>query len=493
MGIWAWSERRAVLRFGSLGHDEVRSGIRETMARFNNGIRHLLFMARSNFWFLPALMSIAAVLSALFLVEIDLHFVRSGAGTGGSSGMPVESVRVILSTIAGSMITVATLVFSMTLVALTLVSQQLGPRILLQFMDDRPTQIVLGLFLATFLYALIVLVRAGQWSSDFRVTGVAVLAAVILAVLSMGAMIHFIHHVATRIQADVLIAELGLELNAAAASARRANAARHRFDDEAEEAHFTENFVAPSGFGVPAHRSGYLNHVDDAAILACTAAKDVRVQAMVVPGSFVHRGQPVLWIAPAGQAADRPEKARADEIISTLQGGLSIGRRRTPEATVEFEINALVEVALRALSPGINDPHTALACIDRLTDGLLLLLDVEPQNHLVRDEDGRARFLLKLTPFEGHLTAAFEPLRRAAQTSPGTLVKLVSAIRLLQANAKWPRHAAPLDALLDAIRSDAETVLASKVDRDLVIGALDAAVDERWLVTHESPTARATS
>jgi uncharacterized membrane protein len=136
-----------------------------------------------------------------------LAFQHKGVGFVPLITMPIESARLALSTIAGSMITIASLVFSMTLVALTLVSQQFGPRILMLFMDDRETQVVLGLFVGTFMFALIILLRLGDEAMGNRVPGVAVIAAAALTILSLGMMIRFIHHISMRIQADVLIAD----------------------------------------------------------------------------------------------------------------------------------------------------------------------------------------------------------------------------------------------------------------------------------------------
>ncbi len=393
-------------------------------------ISEIIFAIRSNFWFIPANLSVLAILAAFAILELDLLIAR-GADDGYllPLQMPVESARLVLSTIAGSMITVASLVFSLTLVALTLVSQQLGPRALLHFMDDRPTQIVLGLFIATFLFALVVLTRLDAEVTRGLVPGLAVIAAVALSVVALGMVIHFIHHIATRIQADVLIAELGADFRHAAQTFVSRGEAEDAFAYDAERENLLGWFEKASSRQVALENSGYLLRFDTGAM--CRLARDhqlvLRVEAR--PGAFVLAGHPVITAAPTGES--EPD----DETLSLLRDRLTVGSRRTPQASIEFDLKALVEVGLRALSPGINDPYTAASCVDRLADGIRVLMGRETEQRVTRDDDGDVRIIHMPEPFERNLSLAFDPITNAGQDNAIVLSKLAEVLSQLRGKA----------------------------------------------------------
>jgi uncharacterized membrane protein len=382
----------------------------------------IVFAIRSNFWFIPSALALAAIVAAILVSNTDLALYGNQIPLVPYAGIPLESARLVLSTIAGSMITVASLVFSMTLVALTLVSQQLGPRILLRFMDDRPTQIVLGLFIATFLFSLIVLFRIDDNAVSGRVPGLGILSSAGLAVASLGMMIHFVHHIANRIQADVLIAALGKDLNTAAATliSSRDQSAEIATEDEIKA--FEEQFEKSEPRTVRSARSGYLGGID--VITACRIGleHDLIFKSRVRSGEFVLAGTPVIDVV----GLDANEAA--DEIEEEIQDLLRLGQRRTPEASIEFELNALVEVALRALSPGVNDPYTAMACVDRLADGLRILMDQKSPHRIAHDAEDDIRFQHVPEPFERYLKVAFDPVIEMARNYTLVTNKLETAL-----------------------------------------------------------------
>jgi uncharacterized membrane protein len=332
------------------------------------------------------------------------------------------------------MITIASLVFSMTLVALTLISQQLGPRILLLFMDDRETQTVLGLFIATFIFALIVLVRVGNETLGNKVPSLAVFLTAGLALLSLGMMIRFIHHISTRIQADVMIAELGTELNRAASHFVATEESDEHEEATAAERKRLEALDSDSAATVPSPRSGYLRRLDGSAICELAASNDLVLKVLARPGEFVLTDAPVLKAAPANGKGKID-----DDCVAEISGLLDVGNRRTPEATIEFEINALVEVALRALSPAINDPFTAVACVDRLADGMRILIGRNDEQRISRDGKGEIRLVHAPAPFAGYLEQGFDAIRAAAKSHPMVLdemSRLLSAMAALATGAR---------------------------------------------------------
>ncbi len=431
----------------------------------NLQLSNIWYAIRSNFWFLPALLSLAGIASALLLLEADIALHNSGYLA--RLAMPTESARLALSTIAGSMITMASLVFSMTLVALTLVSQQLGPRILVRFMDDRPTQIVLGLFIATFLFSLIMLIRSGGDDAEGgRVPGVAVAVTATIAVLSLGAMIHFIHHIATRIQADVLVAELGEDLNFAAAQFIEAGTGEEPFATDGEREHLDQLFDRSEPKKISLKESGYLRRPDAATACRLAEENDLVLRMTVRPGTFALAGVPLMEVAARGggtaggtakpNASDEnasPANALKDELTDKLRATMTVSRRRTPQASVEFEIDALVEVALRALSPGINDVYTAMTCIDRLSVGVRTLMQRDGDQRVARGSDGEIRFAHAAEPFGRYLNKAFRPIRHAGRDNPMLLDKLEEALCRLREAARTPQQRETIEELLGQVRA----------------------------------------
>ena len=405
-----------------------------------------LYAMRASFWAIPIVMALAAIVAAFAIMEADLAIGRKQLTFPPAMTMPIESARLALSTIAGSMITIASLVFSMTLVALTLVSQQLGPRILLFFMDDRETQIMLGLFVATFIFALIVLLRVGDEALGGRVPSLAVLLTAGLAIFALGMMTRFIHHIATRIQADVVIAALGRDLKAAASgfADQGADSGKAAGADELEQ--IDKQLSGDALTHVALETSGYLRRMDTDTACSLACEHDLLIAMQVRPGQFVLAGTPILAVCSNNGDADLGNDLQRD--IACL---VTVGERRTPEASVEFEISALVEVALRALSPGINDPFTACACIDRLAVGLLHLMDRDSERRVHRDDDGVIRVVHTAEPFSRYLSSAFDAIAHAGRNQPVVLEKLSATLASLEQIAGEKTHKTEIKRLRDAV------------------------------------------
>ncbi|HUF91552.1 MAG TPA: DUF2254 domain-containing protein, partial [Candidatus Limnocylindria bacterium] len=323
-------------------------------------LRNLCERLSTTFWFLPSWMTLAAVGLSFGAIAVDNRvqsklFGESGYWwlyTGGAEG-----ARTLLSTVAGSMITVVGIAFSMTIVSLQLASSQFGPRLLRNFMRDTGNQVVLGTFVATFMYCLLVLrtVRGKDGIVDAFVPNVAVTVGVLLAACSVAVLIYFIHHIAAMIQADNVVAAVSAELDATIERLFPEPVGRPA--PTAPSADLPDDFdeqAAP----VPAPRTGYLQTVNLDDLMALAREHDLVLRLAHHPGMFMLAGTPVAFAWP---------RARLDEQVARAAAkAFTIGAQRTPSQDVEFGIWQLVEIAVRALSPGINDPHTAIACVDRL-------------------------------------------------------------------------------------------------------------------------------
>lgn len=375
--------------------------------------------ARDSFWFVPAVMTLAAAALSFATIAIDerVTFGFAANRNWGYAGGP-DGARALLATIAGSMITVAGVSFSITIAALALSSSQYGPRLLRNFIRDIGNQIVLGTFLAAFMYCLLVL-RAvrGPAGTDF-VPYVSIGVGVLLGVASIALLIYFIHHISHSIQATHVISSVGRDL---------ANAIERLFPQEAGRGVPIEeerDFEPPEGGQkLISPRSGYVQSIDLKRVMRIAVERDLIVRIEHHPGGFVPRGGKLVtvWNA-AGLETDD---------LGPITGAFAIGDARTPAQDVEFSIDQLVEIAVRALSPGINDPFTAMACIDRLGVGLRQLAEKQFPSPYRYDEDGRMRVIAPPVRFAGIVDAAFNQIRQYGLGSAAVSMRLMETIAII--------------------------------------------------------------
>lgn len=339
--------------------------------------------------------------------------------TGGAEG-----ASAVLGIIAGSMITTAGVVFSMTLVALSLASSQLGPRLLRGFMRDTTTQVVLGTFIATFLYCLLVLRTIRRAEEVSFVPHLSVTFGVLLAVASVGVLIYFIHHVSVSIQANEIVARISKELR---------GRIDHLFPEhigqgtptipaEPPDAGFLEAFDKGAR-PVDADGDGYLQFIDGAALLALAMEEDLVIRLEQRPGSYIVANRPLALIWPESRATDR----LTDQVRSLFV----LGNQRTSDQDIEFGVNQLVEIAVRALSPGVNDPFTAMTCVDHLGSALCRLATRVMPSIYHHDHQHQLRVIAPANTFPEITDAAFNQLRQYSRSSTAVTIRLLETIAVV--------------------------------------------------------------
>ena len=376
----------------------------------------------SSFWFVPAMMCAGAVGLSFLMIEVD---TRLGVGTVSEFGLLYtfgpEGARAILSVIASSMITVASLIFSITMLSLQLASSQFGPRVVENFMRDRSNQIVLGTFVATFLYCLVVL-RSVRGSGDLSfVPHLTVAFAVLLAAVGVAVLIYFIHHIATSIRIETLLAELAAEGCAAVDQLfpERLDHGPLHFEDESA-AHRLPNDFDDDSERVSADTSGYVQNVGMDALMRIATEHDLVLRIETPPGRFVTEGECMITAYPRDRVSD--------EIADSLRGVLVIGRDRSVNQDLEFAIRRIVELAQRSLSPGINDPTTALYCIDRLGEVFGRLSGRDLPSPIRYDEAGQLRILTEVIVIEELAYNAFSAIARYGISDVDVVRRLVDTI-----------------------------------------------------------------
>lgn len=371
------------------------------------------------FWFLPVvIIGLAGILAAAF-VSLDeaVSISKNGPFTFFLVNS-ADSARTILSTISGAMIGVAGTVFSVTLVALTLASSQFGPRLIKNFMYVRLNQVVLGSYIATYLYCLLVLNAVKDGNGQSFIPSISITAAILAAVLNIILLIVFIHQIASSIQADWIIADISKQINKHVETLYPGKLGVA--NSEMEEAEVSKIISGYSNkYSVKSPKSGYLQYIDSEKIMKPVSQRDSLLEIHHRPGSFLVKGAEI--------GALHSSSAWDQEALKGLLKRFVIGNTKTVQQDLEFSIHQMVEIAARALSPGINDPFTAAACIDNLTAAMCYLAEAELPSKYRCDEEGNLRVVADVLEFEGALDAAFNQIRQFSIDSPSVIIRLMEA------------------------------------------------------------------
>ena len=402
--------------------------------------------ARTNLWLVPTSMTVAA--AGLFAVTRSVdsaayyrHWQLPSWVIAGSA----DGARQILTTLAAALITVVGVVFSIILVALTLTSTQFGPRMLRNFIRDRGTQWTLGAFVGTFVYAMLDLVAIGPGPDGDFVPHVSITVVLALTLADVGVLIYFIHHIAVMIQLPQVIASIAKDLNNAVSGEthRRGPLSGPGAARAEPEALFLEELMGRVGQVVAAPESGYLQYVRRSMLVELAVAHDAVIKLHHRPGHFVVRGQPFLTVWPA-EAAPRVER--------WLRRAHVTGSYRTLSQDVAFAVDQLVEIAIRALSPAVNDTFTALTCVDWLGESLCRIAAEWDPDPMCRDERGLVRLITAPVSYERLVARAFEKVRQAASGMPAVLIRQLDALALIARSAGLEERRSVLRAQAEMIR-----------------------------------------
>ena len=395
--------------------------------RLRHRVRGQWASLTSSLWFIPSAMVGVSVLLALLLVELSAQigaralaeFPRVfGAGAAGARGM--------LSTIAGSVITVAGVTFSITIAALAQASAQYTPRVLRTFMGDRANQIVLGTFVGVYSYCLVVLRTIRGGDEGAFVPSIAVLGGFLLALVSVGVLIFFIHHIAAALQASTILDRVRRATEGAIADLFPGNLAR-ALDDGLEAS--VAMLDGAAWHAVASVKTGYVQSVDTDGLVAFAREHALVVRMERAVGDFVAAGAPLVAVTPSPRPARTPS-ADVRDATRSLNALFTINAHRTIEQDAGFGILQIVDIALKALSPGINDTTTAVTCVDHL-GALLACLARRHMPGRARGEKGELRVIATGPTFAGLVSLAFADIRRNATGNVTVLWRVLDAIETI--------------------------------------------------------------
>jgi uncharacterized membrane protein len=420
-----------------------------------------------SFWFAPVIMAVAAVLLAWLMYGVD-NLVPDAALEDSRfvlAGTPGE-LRSALLNMAGTVLATAGVVFTLLTLPLSTVASQYGSRLLRVFLGDRTTQFVLGAFVGTFVYCIAAALSIPTASVEQDAPQVTATLGVYLMVATFGTLILLVQHVSTMLQAPNIAAAAGAEL----LDVVRANAEEVANGDNgnggSETRPIPDSRDIPAmltetrGYPVRARGVGYIQYINSQMVLTLAQKKDLVVHLQCKPGCYVQSGAVVALVWPA---------ERVDEQLEALfQRAFRLGNGRTPSQDVEYAVNQLNEMAVRAMSPAINDPFTAMTCLDRIGDGLATFIRQGGNDSHHWDQDGRLRLILDPVTIDDLLDAAFDMLRHASCNNANVLQHMLEVIGALGQEVKAPEIRRQLRRHVSLIQAESQVGNLIEADRQSI-------------------------
>ncbi|MBD0334706.1 MAG: DUF2254 domain-containing protein [Cyanobacteria bacterium Co-bin13] len=414
---------------------------------------------RSSYWFLPAIMAAGAIALAFALVAVEQSTPKNAEGLSWIYQGGADGARAVLSAIAGSMATVAATAFSITIVALQLASSHFGPRLLRNFMQDQGNQVVLGTFIATFIYCLLVLRTIRGEDYQLFVPQLSVTVGVVLAIASIGVLIYFIHHASTIIQVSNVIAGVSHDLEQVTDRLFPKELGQNFQNQEDGSKEVPRDFEAVA-CPVVAESAGYLQGIDNESLMKVACRANLLLCVQVHPGEFVLRQSPLVLVYPGDRISPKLEEQ--------IRKAFPLGREMTEHQDVVFPIQQLVEISLRALSPAINDPFTAIRCIDRLGAGLAQLASREFPSPYRYDKFHKLRIIAEPVTFETLADNAFNQIRHYGCSDRMVASRLLDAIANVARFTRHSKQRYTLQQHAEAVWCDSQQQLTQKQDLEAV-------------------------
>jgi uncharacterized membrane protein len=431
-------------------------------------IRQFLEQIRTHILFIPGVLVLSAIVLSIILVEIDRRLDREMIRTipwiffAGAAG-----ARDVLTTVASAMTQLAGITFSVTIVALALRSQQFGPRLLRNFTRNRANQVVLGTFVATFVYALLILrtvrdLDGSQIDDPTFIPYLSVTVAIVFALISLALFIVFIDRIVSSIQINTIIDESAQETRGSIDRLFPEPVGMERENGDEDRLEPPENAAL-----ILAHQTGYIQAVDAERLMKDATEADLIVYMLAPIGEFVVRDRPIAAVVPQSHMTE----TLSDEISHVF----AIGRNRSITEDPEFGIRQIVDIAVKALSPSMNDPTTAVTVIDYLGSLVIEFARRDIPDPLRRDQEGNLRVVAMGPSFRSFTDLAFNQIREHTSGDVSVTVALLKAITRIGQVVQSDARRDLLAEHLNKIARNAATNIVEPLDREQVNQALRAA------------------
>jgi len=381
-----------------------------------------MYNLRGGFLVRPLFIAVALGAAGALLSWFEEMYPAAGAWVPAAifpSHADPQIAQVILAGIAASMMTVVSIVFAILLMTLTLASMQFSPRIIVSFSKDRVTQWTLGIFLGTFSYCMAALPAARSFPHPFAPVAT-VLGAMLLALICVGWLLFFIHHISQAISVNHIVDRIAKETES---MIDEIMPWAHRPDRLKQVDTFESH---PDQVTILNHESGYIRFVDTRRLLALAKQYHVRIRVLRRVGHFIPAGIP-LMIVSKGSRLSAERSAR-------LLAAFDFGPTRTLQQDVEFGVLQIVDIALKAISPAVNDPSTAISCVDQLSRIMIRFASRQAPEEFLYDPPGVVRVSVAWIQFERLLDAAFEQIRMYSKADVAVSLRLLRALNDIAAS-----------------------------------------------------------
>ena len=398
--------------------------------------RHRWDRLMVSFWFAPAFMALGAVLLAWAMYWLDSR-VPNAALQGSRfvlAGTPGE-LRSALLSMAGTVLATAGVVFTLLTLPLSTVAAQYGSRLLRVFLGDRTTQFVLGMFVGTFVYCIAAALSIPPVDVEPEAPQLTATLGVYLMLATFATLILLVQHISTMLQAPNIAAAAGAELRDAVRATITEEDTSGDDGKSGSETHLNAQGIPAAlaeteGYPVRVRSTGYIQFIDPDIMLTLALEKNLVIRLLHKPGHYVQSGAVVALIWPAERVDERLDKL--------MRRAFQVGNGRTPTQDLEYAVNQLTEMAVRAMSPAINDPFTAMTCLDHMGDGLAKFIRQGERGAHYYDRDGRLRLVLEPVAFDALLSAAFDMLRHASCDNASVLLHMLAVIDAIGQETKAP-------------------------------------------------------
>ena len=435
-----------------------------------------------SFWFTPLVMSLGAVVLVWAMNWLDRRIPNellqnSNLVLSGSA----DQARATLVSMATSILTTAGVVFTLLTLPLSTVAAQYGSRLLRLFLSDRITQFVLGMFVGTFVYCITAATSIPSAEAALEAPQVLVTVGLLLMMATFGSLILLVQHISTMLQAPQIAAAAGAELLEVVQSEVLDEVSwdAKPIGQPAPVTRTVKNSMEEGeGYPVRSPGSGYIQYIDPEYMLTLAQEKNLVVRLLRKPGDFVWPGEVVALVWPSdGIGAQRTAVLPVQidqEMAKELRRAFRLGKQRTPAQDVECAINQLVEMAVRAMSPAINDPLTAMTCLDYMGQGLALFAQKREEYSQIYDRDGRLRLVFEPVTFDQLLSAAFDMLRHCSSDNASVLLHMLDVIGTIGQETKSAERCNELLHHASLIQTESKAAALTEPDRQHIIQCVEA-------------------
>jgi len=438
-----------------------------------------------SFWFTPVIMSLAAILLAWVMYWLDTQIPNEMLNSSRFilAGTPGE-LRSMLISMAGTILATAGVVFTLLTLPLSTVAAQYGSRLLRVFLGDRTTQLVLGMFVAAFVYCLTAALSIPPGTVEPEGPQLTATVGLLLMLGTFASLILLVQHISTMLQAPNIAAAAGAELRNVVLAEIPETVSRDTGSQASPEA--IGILLETDGYPVLVKETGYVEFIDPEIVIDLARERNLVIQLLKKPGRFVRRGEIVALVWPADPFQEPPRQGQAGEtmgihsvdkqLAEQIRGALRIGNTRTPTQDVAYAVNQLVEMATRAMSPAINDPFTAMTCLDYIAEGLAMFIRQGEKGAYYYDLDGRLRLVLEPVTFEELLGTAFDMLRHASCDNASVLLHMLEAFDVIGQEAKSQEARQLLRRQVSLIQAESQASRLIEADRKLIQQTSEALV-----------------